>query len=178
MHVVVKLRIVARPLTGERHAALRAFDRYARRLDEVRFRPAYHQLMTLAMDHGIHDIAWREEHRPGAPGRTRWLPTGRVPLHWAGPEPESRIDDVRVHGCYFTGQILCAHLTPGLPPSFVPACKAFPDQRVADALSVHFNDPQLPPIAVLVAVDGSQAQWSGIDELVEASSRAVSQRFF
>lgn len=43
-----------------------AFDRYGRRLDEVRFHPAYHQLMTLAMDHGIHDLAWREEERPGA----------------------------------------------------------------------------------------------------------------
>lgn len=36
-----------------------AFDRHGRRLDEVRFHPAYHELMTLAMDHGIHDIAWR-----------------------------------------------------------------------------------------------------------------------
>ena len=38
---------------------LRSFDRYGRRLDEVRFHPAYHQLMGLAMEHGIHDIAWR-----------------------------------------------------------------------------------------------------------------------
>jgi putative acyl-CoA dehydrogenase len=45
---------------------LAAFDRYGRRLDEVRFHPAYHQLMTLAMDHGIHDTSWREEERPGA----------------------------------------------------------------------------------------------------------------
>lgn len=40
------------------------FDRRGRRLDEVRFHPAYHALMTRAMDHGIHDVAWRAS-RPG-----------------------------------------------------------------------------------------------------------------
>ena len=34
------------------------FDRYGRRIDEARFHPSYHQLMGLAMDHHIHDIAW------------------------------------------------------------------------------------------------------------------------
>jgi putative acyl-CoA dehydrogenase len=42
-----------------------AFDRYGRRLDEVRFHPAYHELMALAMEHEIHDVAWTS---PG-PGR-------------------------------------------------------------------------------------------------------------
>ncbi|MGH1571831.1 isovaleryl-CoA dehydrogenase [Methylobacterium sp. P31] len=37
---------------------LLTFDRYGRRLDEVRFHPAYHALMALAMRHNIHDIAW------------------------------------------------------------------------------------------------------------------------
>ena len=41
-----------------------AFDRYGRRLDEVRFHPAWHALMALAMEHRIHDIAWAEA-RPG-----------------------------------------------------------------------------------------------------------------
>ena len=41
-----------------------SFDRYGRRLDEVRFHPAYHELMTLAMEHRIHDIAWAQP-RPG-----------------------------------------------------------------------------------------------------------------
>lgn len=36
----------------------RPYDRYGRRLDEVAFHPAYHRLMTLAMDHGVHDLAW------------------------------------------------------------------------------------------------------------------------
>ncbi len=42
------------------------FDRYGRRLDEVRFHPSYHRLMALAMDHGVHDLAWRREGEPGA----------------------------------------------------------------------------------------------------------------
>ena len=42
-----------------------SFDRYGRRLDEARFHPSYHALMALAMQHGIHDVAW-EKTRPGA----------------------------------------------------------------------------------------------------------------
>ena len=38
---------------------LQAFDRRGRRVDEVLFHPAYHELMALAMRHGIHDVAWR-----------------------------------------------------------------------------------------------------------------------
>jgi putative acyl-CoA dehydrogenase len=34
------------------------FDRYGRRLDEAHFHPSYHSLMRLAMDHGVHDVAW------------------------------------------------------------------------------------------------------------------------
>ncbi len=36
------------------------FDRYGRRLDEVKFHPAYHELMALAMEHDIHDLPWIE----------------------------------------------------------------------------------------------------------------------
>ena len=34
------------------------FDRYGRRVDEARFHPSYHALMSLAMEHGVHDVAW------------------------------------------------------------------------------------------------------------------------
>jgi putative acyl-CoA dehydrogenase len=40
---------------------LTTFDRYGRRIDEVRFHPAYHELMRLAMEHGIHDLPWRAQ---------------------------------------------------------------------------------------------------------------------
>jgi putative acyl-CoA dehydrogenase len=42
-----------------------AFDRYGRRLDEVRFHPSYHSLMALAMEHRIHDLPWTVD----VPGR-------------------------------------------------------------------------------------------------------------
>ena len=39
---------------------LKQFDRYGRRLDEAVFHPAYHALMSLAMESGIHDVAWTD----------------------------------------------------------------------------------------------------------------------
>ncbi len=44
---------------------LTVFDRYGRRIDEVRFHPSYHRLMDLAMEQRIHSIAWAEN-RPGS----------------------------------------------------------------------------------------------------------------
>ncbi|MFZ0572724.1 MAG: acyl-CoA dehydrogenase family protein [Rhodomicrobium sp.] len=43
---------------------LQSFDRFGRRVDEVKFHPAYHRLMALAMEHRIHSIGWGEK-RPG-----------------------------------------------------------------------------------------------------------------
>jgi putative acyl-CoA dehydrogenase len=40
---------------------LQAFDRFGRRIDEVKFHPAYHRLMALAMEHRIHGIGWVEK---------------------------------------------------------------------------------------------------------------------
>lgn len=40
-------------------------DRYGNRIDEVRFHPAYHQLMSMAMAEGIHASHWLEP-KPGA----------------------------------------------------------------------------------------------------------------
>jgi putative acyl-CoA dehydrogenase len=37
---------------------LRSFDRYGRRLDEVEFHPAYHELMALAIGQGLHTGPW------------------------------------------------------------------------------------------------------------------------
>ncbi len=40
---------------------LQTFDRFGRRVDEVKFHPSYHRLMALAMEHRIHSIGWREK---------------------------------------------------------------------------------------------------------------------
>jgi len=41
---------------------LRAFDRYGHRIDEVGYHPSYHELMSLAVEYGLHSI-------PEEPGR-------------------------------------------------------------------------------------------------------------
>lgn len=51
---------------NENKPKLRAFDRYGHRIDEVEFHPAYHSVMQLAMQHGVHAFAWRNESTPGA----------------------------------------------------------------------------------------------------------------
>ncbi len=46
---------------------LSTFDRFGRRIDEVKFHPAYHRLMALAMEHRIHSIGWAENPRSSSP---------------------------------------------------------------------------------------------------------------
>src|ERR1700759_5146337 len=51
---------------ANRHAPeLGTVARYGRRIDEVRYPPAYHRLMTLGMEHRVHDIAWTCEREGG-----------------------------------------------------------------------------------------------------------------
>jgi putative acyl-CoA dehydrogenase len=44
---------------------LHTHDRYGHRVDEVEYDPAYHQLMTVAVGHGLHAAPWADE-RPGS----------------------------------------------------------------------------------------------------------------
>jgi putative acyl-CoA dehydrogenase len=44
---------------------LRTFDRYGRRIDEVEFHPAYHELMRLAIEHRVPSMGWTAK-RKGA----------------------------------------------------------------------------------------------------------------
>ncbi len=44
---------------------LKTFDRWGRRLDEVEFHPAWHDLMRLAVGEGLHTSPWRKP-KPGA----------------------------------------------------------------------------------------------------------------
>jgi putative acyl-CoA dehydrogenase len=50
---------------NEHPPAARLFDRAGRRIDEVEFHPAWHSLMALGVEHGLHASPWREP-RPGA----------------------------------------------------------------------------------------------------------------
>ena len=44
---------------------LRTHDRFGERIDEVDFHPAWHELMKVAIGHGLHALPWREP-RPGS----------------------------------------------------------------------------------------------------------------
>jgi len=50
---------------NENPPRLHTHDRYGYRVDEVEYHPAYHQLMTVAVEHGLHATPWRDE-RPAA----------------------------------------------------------------------------------------------------------------
>ncbi|KFN47456.1 hypothetical protein N790_01740 [Arenimonas malthae CC-JY-1] len=53
-------------LANECRPRLQSFDRRGRRIDQVEFHPAYHQLMATAVAHGVPNFAWRHAGRPGA----------------------------------------------------------------------------------------------------------------
>ncbi|MFI1809351.1 acyl-CoA dehydrogenase family protein [Streptomyces sp. NPDC020422] len=51
---------------AERHSpVLHTHDRYGHRIDEVEFHPAWHELMNVAVQHGLHAAPWADA-RPGA----------------------------------------------------------------------------------------------------------------
>lgn len=52
-------------LANEHPPALRTHDRHGHRLDEVEFHPAWHELMTTAVSHGLHATPWASD-APGA----------------------------------------------------------------------------------------------------------------
>jgi putative acyl-CoA dehydrogenase len=50
---------------NENPPVLRTYDRFGHRIDEVEFHPAWHELMTVAVRHGLQAAPWRDQ-RPGA----------------------------------------------------------------------------------------------------------------
>ncbi len=50
---------------NEHPPVLRTHDRRGERIDEVELHPAWHSLMALGVEHGLHALPWREA-RPGA----------------------------------------------------------------------------------------------------------------
>ena len=47
-------------LANEYPPVLHTHDRYGRRRDEVQFHPAWHTLMRLTVEHGIHNLPWAQ----------------------------------------------------------------------------------------------------------------------
>jgi putative acyl-CoA dehydrogenase len=52
-------------LANEHPPTLRTHDRFGERVDEVEFHPAWHALLSLGVEHGVHSLPWREP-VPGA----------------------------------------------------------------------------------------------------------------
>jgi putative acyl-CoA dehydrogenase len=52
-------------LADRNQPVLRTHDRYGNRIDEVEYDPAYHELMTVAIGHGLHAAPWADD-RAGA----------------------------------------------------------------------------------------------------------------
>ncbi len=69
-------------LANENRPKLRSFDRYGRRLDEVEFHPAYHEVMRQAMKYGVHSFSWQHEDKVGAH-------VARAGLVYLGAQPEA-----------------------------------------------------------------------------------------
>jgi len=45
-------------LANEHPPTLRAYDRFGERVDEVEFHPAWHELMRIGVEHGLHAAPW------------------------------------------------------------------------------------------------------------------------
>jgi putative acyl-CoA dehydrogenase len=69
-------------LANRHKPVLHSFDRYGRRLDEVEFHPAYHEIMRTAMRHEVHSFSWRHESCAGAH-------VVRAALMYLGTQPEA-----------------------------------------------------------------------------------------
>src|ERR1700760_5107044 len=52
-------------LADRNQPILRTHDRYGHRIDEVEYDPAYHELMKVAIGHGLHAAPWADD-PPGA----------------------------------------------------------------------------------------------------------------
>ncbi len=55
--------IRAAELAERNRPNLRTHDRFGNRIDEVEFHPAYHELMALALENGVHSLPWTETRR-------------------------------------------------------------------------------------------------------------------
>jgi putative acyl-CoA dehydrogenase len=112
-------------LANENPPKLRTHDRYGHRADAVEFHPAWHDLMTTAISHGLHATPWQDQ-RPGA-----------------------HLD--RAARLYVWGQAEAGHLCPvSMTYAIVPALRHAPDlaEQYEPLLAATAYDPgQRPPAA-------------------------------
>jgi len=64
------------PLANEHKPVLHTHDRYGNRIDEVEFHPAWHQLMTMGVEHELHSLPWTSDDPAAHAARTALYMTG------------------------------------------------------------------------------------------------------
>ena len=131
---------------------LRTHDRFGNRVDEVEFHPAWHELMSVAVRHGLHAAPWQDA-GPGA--------------HVA-----------RAAGFYVWGQSDAGHCCPvSMTYSIVPALRHAPDlaRQYEPLLAARAYDPGLrPPLgkAGLLAGMSMTEKQGGSDVRANATTAA------
>jgi len=142
-------------LANEYPPKLRTHDRYGYRVDEVEFHPAWHDLMTVAVGHGLHATPWQDG-RPGA--------------HVA-----------RAAGFYVWGQAEAGHLCPiSMTYAIVPALRhapglAGPYEPLLAATSYDFG--LRPPLAKSGLIAGmSMTEKQGGSDVRANTTTAVRQQ--
>jgi len=87
---------------NENKPVLHTHDRFGHRIDEVRFHPAYHQLMKISMERGLHSSHWTSP---------------RIGAHPA-----------RAAGLYIMSQVEAAHICPiTMTSAAIPAIQKQPE---------------------------------------------------
>ncbi|MFT4101084.1 MAG: isovaleryl-CoA dehydrogenase [Burkholderiaceae bacterium] len=99
-------------------------DRFGRRVDLVRFHPAYHQLMRSAIEHGLHSSPWTDP-KPGAH-------VARAARFYLQTQAEAG------HGCPVTmtfASVPALQTTPALADAWIPKITArhYDPRNVPDA---------------------------------------------
>ena len=107
---------------NENKPVLHTHDRYGRRVDEVRFHPAYHRLMQISIEHGLHAS------------------------HWTDPHPGAQV--ARAAKFYMQSQVEAAHCCPiTMTSAAIPALRLQPDiaaQWEGKILARHYDPRNIP----------------------------------
>lgn len=107
---------------NENKPVLYTHDNYGHRIDEVRFHPAYHRLMQVSLENGLHSS------------------------HWTDPKAGAQV--ARAAGFYMQSQVEAAHCCPvTMTSAVVPALQLQPDiarQWMPKILARHYDYRNIP----------------------------------
>ena len=124
---------------NENKPVLYTHDNYGHRIDEVRFHPAYHRLMQLSTEHGLHAA------------------------HWRTPQPGAHV--ARAAMCYLQNQVDAAHGCPiTMTSAVVPALQEQPElaaqwlPKITALQYDHRNIPMAQKSAITVGMAMTEKQ--------------------